>query len=367
MNDYKPKTPLGKAGARIARLFTPHHRHVQPKPNEGHTHDENGEAESESEHHTAPPRPVVQPVQRTVDEPEAEQSYTAARQETQPTKPDVSTRRLQAWLPLVISLLTLVVIIIHAYFYNKQWQAMTRQSEIMGRQSELMAKQLEAMNGSSNQTNDLIAATRETANASQSVAEQNKELVKHAGEQAAASQTQAKASVAQADVAKQSLGAAQSSARAAERSSDTASQALSAGERAYIGVDNVGLVGPPIGQHPKISVTFVNGGKTPASHFIAIGHISWGNIFIPPTWNPTLFAANEGAFLPAGAKTTVIFEDKYAPLTDQEISEVRAGTRKLFVGIETHYVDFLNREQVFSFCALYNASDSNFIDCAKEQ
>jgi hypothetical protein len=261
------------------------------------------------------------------------------------------------------TLFYMVATVIQVVLFYQNIHETSKQTDKLVAASERLANtsvaQVNAMQGQLN-------AMQEQANALKASLEETRKAANAATTQAAASQTQAKASVAQAEAARQSVGAAQITAKAAEQSSNTATQALAAGERAYVGAEDIKIVNPPLGQHPRILATFINGGRTPASHFVVYARLSWGERYIPPVWNPTNYAANAGAYLPAGARKIVILEDFIVPLTEQELSEIRAGTRKLFLGVVAHYIDFLGHEQTLTYCALYYPTESNFIECYQD-
>ncbi len=340
------RTKLNK----LRQLLTPK-RLVQTEPDQGQAQQDDGRTDSEQS--PAVPESVVKPIQPAINEPKAEQPYPAARQQVQPAEPDRSTRRLQAWLPLIISFLTLVVITIHAYYYNKQWQAMVRQSEIMNRQSEVMSKQLDAMNGSSMQTQELI--------------DQNRELVGHAGEQA-------KASLAQAEAAKQSVGAAQASARAAEKGAQIAKESFYIGDRPYVNVKKANMDKFEVGEKPRVYIHLINTGKTPALEVKVTAIINIGTEPKPdikrPDLNdpdyylyPSLAAGGDtGATLLASAETGVVALGA-KPLSKLTIEEIKSGRLFIYVWGGGLYKDGLGKQHSFTFCAFYSPEEESFTAC----
>jgi hypothetical protein len=116
-----------------------------------------------------------------------------------------------------------------------------------------------------------------------------------------------------------------------------------------------------------ITITFINRGRTPAKRFLVAAHLSWGGKFVPPVWSPKYHQEIVGSFIPAEAKKRVVFDSLGVILTRQEVAEINAGTRKLFFGVEAHYFDHLDREQVFAFCSFYVPAEKDFSECMQQQ
>lgn len=74
------------------------------------------------------------PSQDTTGESGPESLGIPLSQKRPPSASRVRAGRWYSRLTLAISILSLVVIIIHAYFYNKQWRVMTKQAELIERQ-----------------------------------------------------------------------------------------------------------------------------------------------------------------------------------------------------------------------------------------
>jgi hypothetical protein len=229
---------------------------------------------------------------------------------------------------------------------------------------EVMRGQLESMNSSSQQTQDLINATRETANASQSVAEQNKELVAHAGEQAAASQTQANAAVAQAEVARQALGTAASSAQATKRSAETAEKALIFGIRPQIGIET-NLVGSFAADKPTwIELRFFNEGNSAG---VVTGTVSViiSNQPIPPPTNICRDVPIQITVYPH--KERIIKLPSNRAFTTQEIdaiTNINSDKRQyLFVCGEETYGGTVGGIYILTLCNVYRPEINVFGEC----
>jgi hypothetical protein len=86
------------------------------------------------ERQASPKLDDVPPNQDTMDESRPESPGIALSQKRPPSASSISAGRWHSRLTLAISLLSLVVITIHAYFYNKQWRVMTKQAELIERQ-----------------------------------------------------------------------------------------------------------------------------------------------------------------------------------------------------------------------------------------
>lgn len=242
-----------------------------------------------------------------------------------------------------------------------QYLAAREQLQAVREQGNIMQRQLDAFRESSiqttNQTNDLIAATRETANASQSVAEQNKDLVKHAGEQANASQTQAAASVTQAEAARQS-------ARATELTAGITQKSFYIGERPYVWVREMTMSGLAAGQQPKIEVVFENAGRTPALNFLQQTEfapspqpladiLGYGQVTTSPSQG----------FIPAGGAISKTHTNPI-PIDESDVERINSGKVFLyFYGIAT-YDDGSGQKHTLKFCGLYVPSRNTFQSCS---
>lgn len=261
---------------------------TEPKRETAQTDKQGGEFQTQE----AAPPPISEPIHSEAEEHDAEEPKAEIDREQdekfdsigQQTKwmeqqtgwmaEQTKLIRRQFWAALVLGVFTFGVLIAHGW---------------------IMSGQLDSMNSSSKQTQDLIEATRGTANASQSVAEQNKELVRHAGEQANASRTladasqtqakaatdQAKASQTQAETAKQSIGIAASAASAAQQSAKIAQESMVVSTRPYVIASISPLTAVVAGETIKVSVQFSNDGNSPAE-VTAVMHFVLLNDPLPP-------------------------------------------------------------------------------------
>lgn len=346
----------------------------EPKPLEQTTQADEQESEHKAE--VSAPLPIVNPPATDAEEPKPTDSYDETDrkqdeaidslaeqtkwiiQQTKWMARQTYWTRLQAIFSIILGAVTLGVLVYHGII-------MGRQSQTARDQTSIMRGQLESMNSSSKQTQDLIDATRGTANASQSVAEQNKELVAHAGEQA-------KASLAQAEAAKQSIGAAQTSARASEQVARIAQQSFYIGDRPYVTAKNAVMDKFELGAKPRVSVLFINTGKTPAIDLQMGAIVSVGR-----APEPDLDAALKQTpsdliypFMPEGSKMLLpAGGETYAEVQGAEViskatlEEIKSSKIFLFVWGGAFYKDGLGKLHKLQFCLFYDPSSEGFVAC----
>jgi hypothetical protein len=346
MENYKPKTKLGialgKAGAWVARLFTPN-RHVQTEPEQGHAGQDNGNADSQQP--SAATLPVVeQPIHPTVDEPKPEQPPSRSRQEEQPAAPQKRARMLQAWL-IINSALTLIVAISQAYCDRGQWRAADKQAQHMNRQTELMSKQLESMESSSNDTRQMIRETQRMANASENTATHFKGIAEATNKQANASQTLANASGAQ-------VKAAEGAVAATLKGVDVATQSMKVGNRAYVAIRQADLstLLKDV-DTAKVTVFFENRGGTPARN---VRTRLYSN-FLPAEPSELKFEQFRGgqstAFLLPGGYVTNDIQTQTVNASQRAILFQRGY--RLYIWGDVEYDDVFGKHWRTQFCA-YN-------------
>ncbi|MFN2453460.1 MAG: hypothetical protein ABR577_04500 [Pyrinomonadaceae bacterium] len=142
-------------------------------------------------------------------------------------------------------------------------------------------------------------------------------------------------------------------------------ESVNIGERAYIGINSIQISPLVVGQQPFIDVVFVNGGRTPASHFIAQGRIyTKDKKLTSPLWNTTTPYAGVGSFLISGKTQATTFYAGWN-LTNDTLSKIQATDSKwrLFVETEAHYIDSMGRDQVFTYCAVYHPAENALAEC----
>lgn len=226
------------------------------------------------------------------------------------------------------------------------------------------------MESGSQQTQDLINATRETAGASQSVAEQNRELVAHAGEQAkalttqaAASQTQANASVAQAEAAKQSVAAARSAADATRRSVEVAQEALRLGHRPSVGAVTITMAEFTPGKVGRVTIQYQNTGTTPALNASAMTTVNIRFVDYPdPKPSALITGIPSRATIAINARR---FANGYTlkPLSLEIIDAIKQGKRWFFVYSSLTYEDGRGGKFFTHYCGRYNPDLGSFDEC----
>lgn len=262
-------------------------------------------------------------------------------------------RRSFFWLSILFDALLFIVTCVYAFFAYHQWQAMNRQADIFKIQAEVMMKQLESMNSSSRQTDRLIQAN-------ELLAEQNRQLVEHAGEQAKA--------------IKQSVIAAQASARAAEKGAQIAQESFYIGDRPYVIAKNAFTDELAAGASPRVTVHFVNTGKTPAldAQFYAI--VSVESLPKPDLINerdvvsdsmrglayPSMPEGSKGV-LAAGEEIQIAQGGK--ELSATLVQEINGGKVFLFVWGAALYKDGLGKSHTLRFCLFYDPKEDNFVAC----
>lgn len=217
---------------------------------------------------------------------------------------------VQFWVPQLVNIVLLMVIIFQAFINTRQWEA----------------------------TRDSLEETRK-------IVAQNERAV-------AASEAQARAS--------------ELSAKTAERNAEAMQQALVASERAYIGIREINIVDLSVGEIPTLSVTWYNGGKTPASHFRAITYLVFGETpekkgyFINDDWSDS-----RGSFLPAGVSQTVRYpqvEIGFKPVTKEMLTELEGGSKRLYAMVSALSIDFTGQQQPFEASYIFNSFDWTFTE-----
>jgi len=73
---------------------------------------------------TSPVEPVVPPIKANIEPPKSADTIAQTKTEPQVSKPRTLTIWIQSWLPIVLNALILIVIMGHAFYFQKQWDAM---------------------------------------------------------------------------------------------------------------------------------------------------------------------------------------------------------------------------------------------------
>ena len=220
-----------------------------------------------------------------------------------------------------LSLVLLMVIVVQACIYSRQWEVMRRQWIAMRRglvQTRNIVGQnervIEKMQGQLDAVTDQAGIMRDSLTETRNIIDQN------------------------------------------ERSL-----------RAYFGVRAMTIEPLTIGARPRIWITFVNGGQTPAWHFNAwfIGLI----VDTQPLGDPWTVEESAGdignSFVPAGAEKTIVYDQTEFIVTRERLDAIKDRERmtRLFVFGDAHYNDISGGpKKSFHFCGVYDPDSRKFRD-----
>jgi hypothetical protein len=130
-------------------------------------------------------------------------------------------------------------------------------------------------------------------------------------------------------------------AKATEKSAKTAEEAFHVGEAPYFGITGIGFHDFQAGYWPQLSISFMNGGKTPAWHFYAMPVLIFGHTpetgdywHLKPKQN---FMAS--TFYPSGEQRQVEYTQTGFQLTEERIQRLRDEDAHLFVVVTINYTD----------------------------
>ena len=130
-------------------------------------------------------------------------------------------------------------------------------------------------------------------------------------------------------------------------------EAIETTERAYIGIANMRMI--VSGDEPRLEITWVNGGKTPAWHFRCVPSLNVGE---KPESKGYLmdddFSDIRGSFIPAGAERPVTYDHLGIKISDQLLSQLRGGTERLYAVMSGCYRDVKWKNRQFEYWALYD-------------
>lgn len=263
------------------------------------------------------------------------------------------TERVKFFTANVLSLSVLVAIIVQAYIYRRQWEMMREQRNTMNdqlavmrasedtlkRQADAFEAQVDVMNG------QLEAMRRQQ--------DQNERAIKTAEDGVAVSR-----------------------------------EAFYIGEAPYFGATKIvfrwattmtntgtGAVQHETGQ-PELIITFMNGGKTPAWHFLCTPHLELRErAGEEGKWVP-LNAVHDGecpdaenSFYPSGAQKCIKYRGRgeFGEFSPREIEAINARTQTLFLIIELGYTDMRDDRQTRNWIRCLNPTTGRFGDCGASQ
>jgi hypothetical protein len=151
--------------------------------------------------------------------------------------------------------------------------------------------------------------------------------------------------------------ASKTSAEAAEQSAKTAREAFYLGEHAYFGIAQITVGDLVAGRYPRVVITFINGGKTPAWHFNAwfVGLSLSHSPSDEGIWTITAVPYDIGnSFFPSGADKSITYDQADHVITQEEVDAINKQVLRLFVLGSAHYVDMGGERQAFNYCAVYD-------------
>jgi hypothetical protein len=130
---------------------------------------------------------------------------------------------------------------------------------------------------------------------------------------------------------------------AAEESARTAREAFHIGEAPYFGITKMTFAEFEEGARPRLFITFLNGGKTPAWHFHATPELVLGDSKYPLTDGERFKCKTELAelvstFFPTGAERTIEYQTKFE-LTWERLNRINDKKVILFVIVKARYMD----------------------------
>jgi hypothetical protein len=130
------------------------------------------------------------------------------------------------------------------------------------------------------------------------------------------------------------------------------------GERAYLGIKDVRINSPIVGNTLIVSALFFNGGRTPAINVkrkFQIGLVAEPRPF---DWDASASASeSDFSILPAGAERWITFPH-VSGVSKEKFAEFEAGTRKIHVSGELRFTDYMGINQIFSFDMTCDFSDN---------
>ena len=112
----------------------------------------------------------------------------------------------------------------------------------------------------------------------------------------------------------------------------------------YFGIRRVSLLDFQTGYKLRVSVSFMNGGRTPAWHFTAVTTLIFGNdVDDGERFSSTLRGKIDTTFIPTGEETTIEYQSEFT-LTQERLKAITNHDATLFVVIKTNYFDMRNVE-----------------------
>jgi|GEM_PF-4614752 len=236
----------------------------------------------------------------------------------------------------VFSGLSFLAVVAYAYTAFKQWKAIEKQAEHASAAVDKMQEQLEGIREQARIMNDSLAETR-------NIVTQNERAV-------AASERQASSTY--------------DSVKAAERNADIALETFYIGESAYFGITGMKIDNVQRGQTPRVIVSFINGGRTPAWHFVAeVGLTVGQEPRDDSTWQFTYPPHISNSFFAAGTEKQLTFNHIDLVLSQEQLNAIfKDHTLRLFVFGSVRYIDVKRKRGDFTFCTVLDPPTGNLYD-----
>lgn len=280
------------------------------------------------------------------------------------------TERTKFFTANLLNLVIALAVIAQALIYRRQRDIMRGQWRVMEEQGKAMQGQLEAMREQYAAEKDFMKLQIHNLSDQSDVMEASYELSKQSIMQ---NEQTVKAMQGQLAAIEKQAGFMEVQTEAALKAADMAmgqlimmqrqEQAQHAGEAPYFGIlGTPDIQGIEPGRTPKVSIIFMNGGRTPAWHFNAIACLVLGDSpnspdhwFISPT--------SMGTFYHREAHKSVDFTETDLSFSEKQVTDITSGATSLFLIVTVTYKnirDQLCPSRTFIFC--YDRKRKYFAD-----
>jgi hypothetical protein len=276
-----------------------------------------------------------------------------------------------------LSVLLLDVIIVQAYIYGRQWEAMREQRNAMDNQLGVMKAQQEAADKqlvwSGLQTWMMLYQWQSMRTSEQTLSRQ-----------ADAFEAQVDVMSGQLEAMRRQQDQNERAIQAAQDNTAITREAFYVGEAPYFGTSNIvfrwargparNARGEEIATRiPELIITFMNGGKTPAWHFSAIPHLELGESRQVEIKWITLNVIHdnecpdaESTFYPSGTERRIKYQGR-GEFSSSEIEAINTRTQTLFLIIDIGYTDMRDDRKTRWFLRCFNPITRGFGDCGGRQ
>jgi hypothetical protein len=314
-------------------------------------------------------------VQPITEQPKTTETGRGANDKTEITIKDTRSSVLE-WAAIVLNFLLLLVVGYQAYTYKQQLQVMREERGVVSEQATAMQDGLAETRKIVAQNERVVSAMEIQAKAAQDAVEAAELSIEFTKQNAIFTQLETQESLAETrkmvklnaravEASEAQAVASQASVKATEESVEVARKAFYVGERAYFGIKEmkIGLIGERV--KPVITITYLNGGRTPAWHFeawfvgLSIGkHPSKQGI-----WTIQEHVSDiSNSFVPAGKEITIVYAKNDRLFTKEEVDTIKSSSLRLFLVGTAHYTDISGEKQEFHFCGVYDRESGKFGD-----